>query len=80
MVTEADHTNWQPADLEPYIATVFESFGPDRVMFGSDWPVALLASSFRRWYETLASLIPHLSISERYKLWAENATRFYISR
>ena len=79
MVTEADHANWQPADLEPYIATVFGFFGPDRVMFGSDWPVALLASSYRRWYETLASLSSHLSLSKKRKLWAENATRFYIT-
>src|SRR5579871_4789985 len=81
MVTEADHANWQPADLEPYIASVFESFGPDRVMFGSDWPVVLLASSYRRWYETVASLssfTSRLPISERRKLWAENATRFYM--
>lgn len=77
MVTEADHTAWQPADLEPFVATVLEAFGEDRVMFGSDWPVALLASPYLRWYETLATLIAHLPLSARRKLWAENARRFY---
>ena len=77
MVTEADHAGWQPADLEPFIEVVLEAFGEDRVLFGSDWPVALLASSYRRWYETLEALTASLPISARLKLWAENARRFY---
>ncbi|HEU0003220.1 MAG TPA: amidohydrolase family protein [Ktedonobacteraceae bacterium] len=77
MVTEADHAGWQPADLEPYIFTVLEAFGEERVLFGSDWPVVLLASSYQRWYETLDALIAHLPVSARRRLWAENARRFY---
>ncbi len=77
MVTEADHAAWQPADLEPFIRVVLEAFGEDRLLFGSDWPVALLASSYSRWYETLAALTRHLPLSTRRKLWAENARRFY---
>ena len=77
MVTEADHEGWQPADLEPFINVVLEAFGEDRVLFGSDWPVALLASPYRRWYETLGVLTAHLPVSVRRKLWAENALRFY---
>ena len=77
MVTEADHTAWQAADLEPFVATVYEAFGEDRVLFGGDWPVALLASPYRRWYETLATLTAHLPLSAKRKLWAENARRFY---
>lgn len=77
MVTEADHRRWQPADLQPFITVVLESFGEERVMFGSDWPVALLASPYRRWYETLQTLVAHLPIAARRKLWAENARRFY---
>ncbi len=77
MVTEADHEGWQPADLEPYINVVLEAFGEERVLFGSDWPVALLASPYRRWYETLEALTARLSASARRKLWAENAQRFY---
>ena len=77
MVTEADHESWQPADLEPFIAVALEAFGEDRVLFGGDWPVALLASSYRRWYETLQTLTAHLTTSARRKLWEENARRFY---
>src|SRR5260221_2494055 len=77
MVTEADHEGWQPADLEPYINVVLEAFGEERVLFGSDWPVALLASPYRRWYETLQALTARLPVSVRRKLWAENAQRFY---
>ncbi|HZR44898.1 MAG TPA: amidohydrolase family protein [Ktedonobacteraceae bacterium] len=77
MVTEADHEGWQPADLEPFINVVLEAFGKDRVLFGSDWPVALLAAPYQRWYETLDALTAHLPVSARRKLWAENALRFY---
>ena len=77
MVTEADSENWAAADLAPYVAHVIASFGEDRVMFGGDWPVALLASSYRRWVETLDGLTTHLSPDARRKLWADNARRFY---
>jgi L-fuconolactonase len=77
MVTEADHAAWQPSDLEPFIEVVLDAFGEDRVLFGSDWPVALLASSYHRWYETLESLTSSLPASARRKLWAENARRIY---
>lgn len=77
MVTEADHEGWQPADLEPFINVVLEAFGEERVLFGSDWPVSLLASPYRRWYETLGALTARLPVSARRKLWAENALRFY---
>ncbi|HKV57322.1 MAG TPA: amidohydrolase family protein [Ktedonobacteraceae bacterium] len=77
MVTEADHAGWQPADLEPYIFTVLEAFGEERVLFGSDWPVVLLASSYQRWYETLDVLTTRLPISTQRRLWAENARRIY---
>jgi L-fuconolactonase len=77
LVTEADPLAWQPADLEPFISIVLEAFGEDRVLFGGDWPVALLASSYRRWYETLHQLTAHLPLSARRKLWSENARRAY---
>lgn len=48
MVTEADHAGWKPADLAPYLDVVLEAFGPRRLMFGSDWPVCLLAASYER--------------------------------
>lgn len=77
LVTEADHATWQPADLEPFLAVAFDAFGEERVLFGSDWPVASLASSYQRWYETLARFTAYLPLSARRKLWAENAQRLY---
>ena len=48
MVTEADWDAWRPSDLAPYVDHVVEVFGPERLLFGSDWPVCLLAASYER--------------------------------
>jgi L-fuconolactonase len=77
MVTEADLQSWTPDDLAPYLNHVLGAFGEDRVMFGGDWPVALQASSYRRWVETVEGLTAHVSREARGKLWAGNARRFY---
>jgi L-fuconolactonase len=77
MVTEADHERWEAEDLRPYVEHVLAAFGEDRVMFGGDWPVALLATEYRRWVETLDTLTAHLSPEAKRKLWADNARRFY---
>jgi L-fuconolactonase len=77
MVTEADTERWTTADLRPYYETVYEAFGEDRVMFGGDWPVVLMASSWRRWLDTLDELTAGLSDTAKRKLWRENARRFY---
>jgi L-fuconolactonase len=77
MVTEADHQLWKPEDLAPYVTHILGTFGEDRVMFGGDWPVMLLASSYQRWVQTLTDLTAHLSASAKRKLWAENARRCY---
>jgi len=77
MVTEADSERWLPADLEPFVNVALEAFGEERILFGSDWPVVLLASSYRRWYETLEGFTVRLSLATRRKLWAENAQRLY---
>lgn len=77
MVTEADHANWTPDDLATYVTHVRDAFGPDRVMYGGDWPVVLNASPYRRWAETLDTLTAHLSYDARRALWADNARRFY---
>jgi len=77
IVTEADQQSWQPADLLPFLQTVFAAFGSDRVMFGGDWPVVLLASTYRRWYETLQEWISKQPSEVQRKLWYENARRFY---
>lgn len=77
LVTEADQENWTQADLKPYIDHVIDSFGIDRVMFGSDWPVATLASTYQRWVDTLAWATADLSDDERQKLFYANAQKFY---
>ncbi len=77
MVTEADHARWTTDDLRPYVEHVLESFGEDRVAFGGDWPVVLLASPWRRWVDTLDALTSGLSDDAKRKLWAANARRFY---
>jgi L-fuconolactonase len=77
LVTEADWAQWQPEELAPYIAHALSIFGPRRVLFGGDWPVLTLASSYRRWAETLAALTAGLSADERRLLWGENARRWY---
>jgi L-fuconolactonase len=76
-VTEADHTRWTPADVEPYIAHALTTFGEDRVLFGGDWPVVTLAASYTRWVETLEALTSDLSLAAKRKLWADNARRIY---
>jgi L-fuconolactonase len=77
MVTEADPVRWTADDLRPYVEHVLESFGEERVAFGGDWPVALLASPYERWVETLDALTSGLPEAAKRRLWAENARRFY---
>jgi L-fuconolactonase len=77
MVTEADYAHWNEADLAPYVLRVLEAFGEDRVAFGGDWPVALMASPYTRWVAALDSLTRDLSDDAKHKLWAENARQFY---
>lgn len=76
-VTEADTQNWTAEDLAPAIHHVIAVFGEDRVMFGSDWPVVLQASSYQRWVDTLDEITASLSTTAKRKLWNENARRFY---
>ncbi len=77
VVTEADHAAWAPDDLAPYIAHTLAAFGEDRVVFGGDWPVVLLAAPYTRWVETLDMLTAGLPAAARRKLWSDNAQRFY---
>jgi L-fuconolactonase len=77
LVTEADLRQWQPDDLAPYVAHALAVFGPKRVLFGSDWPVVTLASSYQHWVKTLDSLTVHLSLEHRRLLWSENTRHWY---
>jgi L-fucono-1,5-lactonase len=77
MVTEASWTNWTPADLRPYVHRVLESFGPQRCMFGSDWPVCLLASSYEQVVLAAREVLGELSQSELDGIFGGNAVRVY---
>ena len=77
MVTEADHARWQAADFTPYLDVVFEAFGEDRVMFGSDWPVCLLAGEYARVFALVSDYAQQFSTAAREKLFGGNAARFY---
>lgn len=77
LVTEADADAWTPEDLAPYVGHILDSFGADRVMFGSDWPVVRLASTYTRWLETLTDLTGHLDPTALHKLFYANAAAFY---
>ncbi|MEO3820165.1 amidohydrolase family protein [Plantactinospora sp. B24E8] len=79
LVTEVRRTHWTPEDLRPAVATALDAFGPDRLMFGSDWPVCLLASSYQRWVDALAETLGDLGAVERELVWAETARRVYRS-
>ena len=77
MVTEAEWSNWKPRDLEPYARYVLDLFGPERVMFGSDWPVCLLAGSYRSVWETAHALLDGFDASAQQKVFGGTATAFY---
>ena len=77
MVTEADWKQWTLEDFGPYIAHVLEQFGPDRVMFGSDWPVCLLAGSYDQVVEMLTSHLESLSSHERRHVFGNTAANWY---
>ena len=77
MVTEADWHTWSPEQLQPYFDTVLEAFGPSRLMFGSDWPVLTVASTYSRWVETVATWLAPLTPTERAAIEGETATRVY---
>ena len=77
LVTEADHANWTPADLQPYIDHVIACFGFDRVMFGGDWPVSTQASDYPRWVNTLDAALRGASAADLRKLYVTNAETFY---
>jgi L-fuconolactonase len=77
LVTEANWTTWTTDDLRPYADYALELFGADRVMFGSDHPVCLLAASYWRVIESFQELLKDLSAADRDQIFAGNATRFY---
>ncbi|HTJ37770.1 MAG TPA: amidohydrolase family protein [Dactylosporangium sp.] len=77
MVTEADWARWTPADLRPFVARVVDWFTPGRLLFGSDWPVCLLAGSYESMLAGLRDALPALSQDELEQLYGGNAARVY---
>jgi len=77
MITEAEWTTWKPDDLKPYLDVAFEAFGVNRLMYGSDWPVCLLAGTYVRMFETIDNYAQQLGADGRALFFGENAARFY---
>ena len=77
MVTEAQWKNWQYEDFVPYLDIVFEAFGTDRLVFGSDWPVCLLSAGYSEVKTIITQYISRLSVNEQEKIMGLNASRFY---
>ena len=77
MVTEADWARWQPADFAPYLDVVFDAFSTHRVMFGSDWPMCLVAASYAQALDALHEYAQKFSPADRHKLFFANAAHFY---
>jgi len=80
LVTEADWQHWTAQDFKPYLDLVFEVFGTSRLMFGSDWPVCLLAAGYSRVVQLIAGYTQQFAASEREKIFGLNAAHFYGQR
>ncbi len=77
MATEADWAKWTATGMQPYIDTVINAFTPKRLMFGSDWPVLLVASDYKRWADTVQGGISKLSATEQNRIWGGTAAEAY---
>ena len=77
MVTEANWKNWEAADFEPYLTVIKKAFGMDRLIYGSDWPVCLVASGYKEQYAIYKQYFGDSSSLEIENLFGENAKRFY---
>lgn len=77
LVTEANWTSWRVEDIGPYVDLALEVFGPQRMMFGSDWPVCLLAGAYDQVLEVAHSMLADLSEEDRHRIFASNAIEFY---
>jgi L-fuconolactonase len=77
LVTEADWKGWKPEDLHPYLDVAFESFGPGRLMIGSDWPVCTVAASYERVMSLVTDYLSGYTSEEREAVLGGNATEFW---
>lgn len=77
MITEADYGNWTKAQLRPYLDVVFEAFGSHRILYGSDWPVCLVAGSYAEVKTIIIDYIANFSAEEQKNIMGHNAMQFY---
>ena len=77
IVTEADYKNWTPEQLQPYFDVVLEAFGPSRLLFGSDWPVCLVATTYPNWLDLVKNKLAGLTPSDQEKIFYKNALSIY---
>jgi len=77
LVTEADHEHWTTEQLQPYVSHLLAAFGPSRLLFGGDWPVAKLACGYRRWLDIARKFTAHLNATEQAAIFRGNAARAY---
>lgn len=77
MVTEADWAKWSKSDFMPYLDVAFEAFGTKRLLFGSDWPVCLVAAEYASMKEIVTDYLNSFSVTERKDVMGENAIKFY---
>lgn len=77
LVSEAYWTRWQPADFRPYLDLILEAFGASRLMYGSDWPVCLVAATYARGLGVVRDAIAALSDAEQGAIFGGNAIEFY---
>jgi len=77
MVTEANWYDWEEEDFKPYMDVVFDAFGIDRLMFGSDWPVCMVAGGYNRVVKMVRHYLEPLSDVDKAKFWGTNAIKFY---
>jgi L-fuconolactonase len=77
LITEADWNKWKESDLTPYMDALFEAFGTNRIMYGSDWPVCLLAGTYEKQLSVVTNYISKLTTYEQKKIMGLNAQRFY---
>ena len=77
MITEANYTNWSEKQLKPYIDLVMEAFGAKRVMYGSDWPVCLVAGTYTQVIDIVRNYIEYLDEYDQQRIMGKNAQEFY---
>jgi predicted TIM-barrel fold metal-dependent hydrolase len=77
IVASAKPKEWSADDLAPIIHQVLDVFGPDRVMFGGDWPVCTLAATYAQWVDALRTIVKDRSAEQQRKLFHDNAVKFY---